>query len=86
MTPENLFDTSNPVREYQVEDSTSRDEKNNIEGTTEATTIENSIFPMMNLFNNNSSVTTKRGSYGTLDFLTLQTIFDNVFDKICTCL
>ena len=39
MTPENLFDTSNPVREYQVEDSTSRDEKNNIEGTTEATTL-----------------------------------------------
>ena len=40
MTPENLFDTYDPVIEDQDEDSTSRDEKNNTGGTAAKKTIK----------------------------------------------
>ena len=37
--------------------------------------------PHMKLFYSKSSATTKRGCYGTLNFLTSQALFENVFGK-----
>ena len=76
----NLFDTDHPVREDHDEDSTSGEKNNNIVRTTAAATFPKSP-PQMKLFYSKSSATTKRGCYGTLDFLTSQALFENSFGK-----
>ena len=60
MIPENIFDTDHPVREYNDDEFTTRDDKNNTGGTTASKTIGRlpPTHPQMNTLYSKSSETT----------------------------
>ena len=81
MTPKNIFGIFHTVREYQCEDSTSLYGNKNAGGATEAKTTRKITSPHMKQLYVKSLATTKRGYDGTLNLLTSQGVFDNMFVK-----